>query len=144
MLYCSLVCSFVPLFFLSHLFLVTLYHFQPHSLKDLFLFSSCMSTDSHVSHSYSFLNVLTPRVLLSLSCCTTFSCFISLWLSVTHVQFSLFYHWIPGGIFALLPSGNKGCYSSISLMVFMFLVQHQWWCDQKILTTASSPPHVHH
>lgn len=49
--------------------------------------------------------------------------------SVPHVQFSLFHYWIPGDIFAVLPSGSRGYYSSISLIVFMFLVQHQWWCD---------------
>lgn len=38
MLCYSLVCSFIPLVFLSCLCLVTLYHFQPHSLRIPFLF----------------------------------------------------------------------------------------------------------
>lgn len=72
-----------------------------------------------------------------------FLCFISLWLSIILVLFSLFYHWILGGIFAVLPNGNKDCYSSIALTAFMFLNQHHWWCNQKILPTASFLPGVH-
>lgn len=49
-LLCSLVCLFVPLFFLSCLCLVTLYCFHGPSLKIPFLFSSCTCSSSHIPH----------------------------------------------------------------------------------------------
>lgn len=118
---CSLACSPAPLFSLSHLCLLALYHFQPHSKSctcsslalllvptSLTLFPQCFRT----------LNSCKPFVL-------RFFFVLHFTLSVTLVQFSLFHYWIPGDIFAVLPSGCRGCYSSISLIVFMFLVQHQ-------------------
>lgn len=92
------------------------------------LFSSCTCTGSHIPHTDFFLSVFTPFTpwsLISLLCCPSFLCFISLSLSHTHVQFSLFHYWIPGDISTVLPSRSKGCYSSRSLIVFMFIVQHQ-------------------
>lgn len=72
MLCCSLVLSFILLAFLSCLCLITLYSFQPHSCKILFLFSSCSCNGSHFSHTYSFLRVFTPLTLLSFLGCASF------------------------------------------------------------------------
>lgn len=139
MLCCSLVLSFILLAFLSCLCLITLYSFQPHSCKILFLFSACSCTGSHFSHTYSFLCVFTPLTPLSFLGCASYCASLHSG-SLPYLFNFLYFIWIPGGIFAMLPSGNKDCYASIPLIAFMFLNQHQWWCNQKILPIASEFP----